>query len=107
MKLPTSVRLGTQDFSVQFVGKVDPKDEDICGQVDVPTNSIRIRKGLPETRVAELILHEVVHAYLSGFEAEALTEETVAVVLGVRIAEFIVDNPKFIRWVQATRATKE
>lgn len=92
--LPRSLKIGAHIYKLK---QADGKElgEDTFSDVSSETNLIRISKAATRSRKIELILHETLHAMLAGHEFKA--EETVIVVLGEALTQFLADNPRFIR----------
>jgi len=102
MKRPSSVRVGCHTFHL-----IDKKvvAKETLGEMDVLLNTITLPIAATPTRQLELILHEVFHACFSGFDSvrKATCEEVFCLVMGERMASFIVDNPEFLRWAMSLR----
>lgn len=67
-----TIPLGSATYRVVLVDADDPAlslDGDVCeGAVDHDTATIYLRRTLPRSRIAEVLLHEILHActHLSG-----------------------------------------
>ena len=91
MKIPKNVRIGPHVFGVSKVVKFQrdknnpskkDEDEDNLGELDYENLTIRIRKGMPESVEAEILLHEIVHGILMKLKLEEDLEEMIAETLG-------------------------
>ena len=92
--IPRKVRIKGHMFAVKQIPK-SKLPSDCQGCVEPDKNIIHINKRLPASRKIEVILHECMHAMLSGHKI--FQEEEVCSVLGEYFVEFIRDNPDFIR----------
>lgn len=92
--IPRKVRIRGHIFTMKQVPK-SGLPANCQGYVEPDKNSIRIYQRLPASRKVEVILHECIHAMLSGHSI--VQEEQVCEVLGEHLTEFIRDNPDFIR----------
>lgn len=92
--IPRKVRIKGHMFTVKQVLK-SKLPSDCQGCVDPDKNIIHINKSLPASRKVEVVLHECIHAMLSGHNI--VQEEQVCEALGEYLTEFIKDNPAFIR----------
>lgn len=78
-----------------------------CGEANIHANTISIDQGLAPTTMVETVLHEVVHFLLSGLPLPGEAEEMVACVLGRGLADFIRDNPEWVKLFQDTFRDEE
>lgn len=90
---PRSLKIGAHVFTLKIA---TPKElgENLVGDMDPEKNRIRIIRGTTRSRCVEIILHECIHAMLSGYEFK--DEETITMVLGEALTSFLADNPRFI-----------
>ena len=96
---PPSVLVGPHTYTVEEVPRKKIR-VGVTGEVDNETNEIRIyQKCAPSCKV-EVLIHEVLHAILSGTELNR--EELVVTILAVGLTAFIRDNPKVIKYLQDT-----
>ena len=92
--IPRKVRIKGHMFTVKQVPK-SGLPSDCKGYVELDKNFICIYQRLPASRKIEVILHECIHAMLTGHKI--VQEEQVCEALGEYLTEFIRDNPDFIR----------
>lgn len=91
--LPRSVKIGHCNYKIKMVPKKDlGKDE--LGEVDDSQNTIKVLSRMARSRKVEVLLHECIHAMLSGHDFK--DEENIVVILGKGLSQFLADNPFFI-----------
>lgn len=91
--LPRSIRIGAHNYAIKNATRKE-LGKGIQGDMDPSENVIRVIKHASVTRKIELLLHEVLHAMLSGHEFE--DEEHIVCILGESITQFLADNPAFV-----------
>lgn len=62
--LPSTIRVGGVDFEVLLAGPEWRDGENVVGQFSPDTAQITLYGGLPRSRMADVLLHEVHHAVL-------------------------------------------
>jgi len=92
--IPKSLRIKGHIYPIEHVDEA-VLSEDHSADVSMRTNHIRILNRLAPSREVETLIHEALHAMLSGYDVDE--EETLVVTLGEGLTAFIRDNPKFIR----------
>ena len=100
MSLPTSVKVGAHQVQVVYKSRLDGTDAEqvVNGSFDPDTYVIELRSGLAPSRMAEVMLHEVLHAVNDQTVfVEDEDEERVVTVLAAYLTKFAQDNPDFIR----------
>jgi hypothetical protein len=65
------------------------------GSSDHIGNVITVHDRAAPSRTVEILLHEAIHAMLTGHDYDQ--EEHIIVHLGESLASFLQDNPEFIR----------
>ena len=83
--IPDKVFIGGHECGLRFVHVVD--DDDSCGEADCTTNIIKIKIGMPDSRMRETTIHEILHL------AEPSLEETQIVFLSRTLLQLCKDNP--------------
>lgn len=89
------LRLGLHRFSVRMVGP-EFLGDDTIGQSDSQYNRILLLRGIPNSRLAETLIHEVAHVIIEGLGLGADDDERVCCAIGPGILQFIRDNPRLI-----------
>ena len=106
--LPKKVEVGTYEFPIQIIHAGDPRlGEDADGitffgspdELQV-SRCILIAGRLGPKKTLEVVLHEVTHAinYVSNIDNGA-DEEEIAERHGAAWAQFWLDNPRLLRWL--------
>lgn len=90
---PKSIVFGAHVFKV-----VDsPDDGPYLGAMDWDNQELQFWRGLTSSQRVEIALHEIVHVLLRGLVLEEREEEQIAGTIGKGLAEFIKDNPKWVK----------
>lgn len=90
MKCPKSVKIGSHIIKILYRNSIK-EDNDMClGLADVDDNKIYIKKGLPESKKEEVLLHECIHFMDENFCLK-LGEKKVSI-LSTLLVEFFRDN---------------
>ncbi len=92
--LPRRVKIGAHVYKIKMSGKKE-LGEDNIGLVDSEMDTIWVSRKLSRSRKVEILLHECLHAMLSGREFS--DEEPIISALGESLAQLFADNPGFIR----------
>lgn len=100
--LPKSVRIGAHVYRVRTSTRKDLGPE-VSGDVDNERNLIRVIRHATRSRKIEILIHECLHAMLTGHNFP--NEEEIIVILGEAFTQFIADNPYFI--TEAVRVLSE
>lgn len=96
MILPKSIRIGAHDYQIEELEEVPNQDgEELLGCLLPGALLIIIESGLPNSRKAEVLIHECLHAMLSGTNQE--NEELMVGVLGEALCSFFKHNPTLVR----------
>lgn len=107
MDMPSTVRVGPFDYDVQSWAANDAPDN-VNGECALNLLRIRIRDDMVPQKLAEVLLHEVLHAMWDIAElGEAVDEETAVSGLGKQLLAVIRDNPELIDFVYACVAAPE
>jgi hypothetical protein len=101
--LPKQVEVGGYVFPIYVVPRRHSKlgGDDGCSTYDggfaiYIADDMSIRKGL------DIVLHEVTHAINFANDIDdGVDEETIATKHGPAWAQFLLDNPKFQRWLNS------
>ncbi len=77
--------------------------KDVFGECDHPMGTIRIRADIDPIKMANTMLHEVLHAcfYIADLQDEDKEERTVTT-LANQLSQVWRDNPALIDWLNAT-----
>lgn len=107
MRPPNRVRIMAHDFSVVEHSSAAQGVSGALGYCDTDLLEIAIATDIPRTRIAEVFLHEILHAiwFSIGLEATkeddgAIKEERVITGLARGFQAFMRDNPEAMRWYQ-------
>lgn len=102
---PEKIWVGTFEFPLYFVLPDDRalvvrgKVSDGVTGVNEDDRGIWISGGLDDRKTLEIVWHEVTHAIDWVYEIDGRTsEENVAARHGVAWSQFMLDNPRFVRW---------
>jgi hypothetical protein len=103
-KLPASVRVGPFDYKVKLWSALAADNAGAYGMCDLHRTTILIREDMSETRVAEVLLHEVFHAAyeIAGLKVDKddITEERFVNSMGYQMVQVWRDNPDLIRFME-------
>lgn len=91
--LPRSVRIGAHTYKIKTSTRKD-LGPDASGDVDNERNILRVIRHATRSRKIEILIHECLHAMLTGHDFP--NEEEIIVILGEAVTQFLADNPYFI-----------
>lgn len=95
--LPAVVQVG--HFRVAIKAGV-PRVANEMGWFDSDTLTIHYKEGLPPALLADVVLHEAIHAIFFAYGIpKKLKEERVALSLSGPILILLRDNPKLVEWL--------
>jgi|SRR5882672_7939726 len=103
--LPKKLYVGTYEYSLNVVARSHPDLAEDNGGThwDEDNRRIAIAEGLPPRQRLSTIMHEVIHAIndVCGIDDGMLpkTEEDLTEAQGEAWTHFLIDNPKFDRWL--------
>lgn len=109
--LVTKVWVGTYTYTLSLIPNGDPNLGGDYGATysDDERRAIFIDESLDRRKQLEIVLHELSHAIvwvhdLSDVDTEMITmeEETLCIVFGIAWSQFLLDNPRFQRWLTYT-----
>lgn len=92
--LPSSIQIGAHRYDIKAVSKAE-LEKDTMAYVDNKRNVIRIDEEATRSRQIGSLLHECLHAMLTGFDFR--DEERIVVVLEEALTRFLLDNPNFVQ----------
>jgi len=92
--IPHTLKIRGHTYLVQQVGR-KALGAGFTATVDNEINIIQLYKRASPSRKVECLIHEALHAMLTGYGYEQ--EEDIVVTLGEALTEFIKANPSFIR----------
>lgn len=100
--LPSSIKVGTQTYSLEAVNKAVMDDIGIYGDCYSDLRRIRIADTMPEAAHAvDVLLHEIIHACYRAYHIEAERDEEYTVQnLATAIAGVLIDNPDLRKWIE-------
>lgn len=105
-KMPTKIRIGTEDITVEICSQEDLDALEIHPPGETGAafsygkNKMMFNKNTPDSRRARYFLHEVIHACLARLNLDKDDEEPIVERLDEQLAMFIRDNPKAIKYLQ-------
>ena len=73
MMIPSVIRVGSRRYSVKRVARIDGRDA--WGQTSSPESTIRLRDDIPDVLLAEIFLHELIHAVMMERDVEKPDDE--------------------------------
>lgn len=113
--LPRKVEIGSYEYTMQIVPPDDPilDDEDGMTTSEDTRKIISISSSLGLRRRLEIVFHELTHAInwthdiydeAPGDEEDmvSMPEEDLAAKYGLVWSQFLLDNPRFQRWLTYT-----
>lgn len=99
MKPPKHVQVGPHRYRVHLIDAALP-DAGCDGICSKDRLSIAVYREQGSTKVADTLLHELVHALLAPVKLEDDVEEAVALALGPGLLGLMRDNPRLVDWVR-------
>lgn len=89
-----SIRIGAVNYQVIEAPSAELGDDNHLADVSHSFQRIRIQDGVPESRQAHLVVHEVLHALFddSGLNPPRDEEERLVEALTPRVTAFLADN---------------
>lgn len=98
MSLPSQVRVGYKKYAILPI----PDDwDELQGQHDAQTSTIRVRPSKNPAEAANTLLHEIMHACWSMASLPSKCREERAVdAMANGICQVIVDNPGVFDWIK-------
>jgi hypothetical protein len=103
LPLPKSVRIGALDYKVKTWSPKAADNTGALGLCDRETCKILLKGTLGPQKMAEVLLHEVVHGCFDGAGLRVDLgphEENIVNGLGYQLLQVIRDNPKLIAFLQ-------
>lgn len=98
--IPTSIRVGYRDIAVEAY---TTPNFDRHGEYETSTGTIRLSMERPPQRLANTLLHEVLHAAWENTNLPAkAAEEDVVTSLANQLAQVWRDNPTLIAYLSET-----
>jgi len=96
MKIGRTFTISGHKINVKYSKSMFLGNEGCWAIYDDDTSTIWVRKGMPPSRKAEVLLHEVIHAisYIHGFDISEKAVNTLAIEM---IAFFRTNKLSFIR----------
>lgn len=95
--LPKEVKVGIHVFRLKSAEAESRLGPGNWGLIDFKEGTISIVAGIPATRQAEVILHEVLHALLFGQSVKH--EEALVTTLSEGLLSFLRDNPELLKHI--------
>jgi hypothetical protein len=93
--LPKSVKIGAHTFQLKAAETEVKMGRSHWGTVDFTTGVIAVVGGIPASRQAEVILHEMLHALLFGHSVKC--EESLVSLLSEGLLTIFQDNPQLVK----------
>ena len=98
--LPSSVKVGAHKCPIVYKDSIEGDDTENlhCGMFYVEEFRIEIRSRMRNSRIAEVLIHEVLHAINATYGFIDQEEEERAVTpLAAALTKLAPDNPEFIQ----------
>ena len=97
MKLPNEVRVGPHMIEVLEIDSQEALSNGIHGDFNPVLLRVRVDNTLPESKVKEILLHELCHAIFSVYKlTDDDAEEEIVSVFGPALLGLLRDNPKLV-----------
>lgn len=92
--LPTTIKVGGVDYTVEEVSNLIAKD-DLWGKVDYFNSSIAVDDSLSPTRKEQVLIHELTHAIFleAGYKEQ---DEDMINRIGIVLHQVLKDNPNLV-----------
>lgn len=101
MKIPKSVKIGYHDYQIVEWTSTEVELSDTWGQCDKNDKIIYICTDTNPKTVADIFIHECLHAIWEYFALDDTQDEEKAVsVLSSGLVDMFVSNPKVFAWVK-------
>lgn len=98
--MPATIRVGYRDCQVIDWSPAEATAADAYGDFDRLTGVIRVRADMGAQFLAEILLHEVLHAaYEMGDLDKGDSEEKIVTVFAKQLTQIIRDNPDLITYL--------
>lgn len=108
MKIPKSLKIGYHDYQIVEWGAAEVDLSGSWGQCDKHEKTIYICTDTKPAIVADIFIHECMHAIWDYFNLEDSEDEEKAVsVLSSGLVDLFVSNPKALQWVTEQIGSKE
>ena len=98
-KKPQAVRIGTQNYEVEFVDKLSDCSTILYGHHLHSEMKIKLGSDYPDDLQRETFVHECLHAIDCRYLNDKLSEDQISV-LSSGIFDWIRNNPDAIDWVK-------
>lgn len=101
-KLPARVRIGALDYTVKPWSPMAADNTSAYGMCDRSTCVILIREDLVPQKMAEVLVHEVLHACYHGAGLvidEGISEERIVLALALQWVQVLRDNPALLSFI--------
>lgn len=102
MNIPTKIKVGCFDYSVEELDKVVVDGTEAYGSHDFGNLVIKVQKEMPDSIQASALMHEVMHA-IFGFTGLYRTEEDeehLVEALTNGICSVFKDNPQLLDYLK-------
>ncbi len=93
--LPSQVKIGSHIFLIKMTDKKKELGKNTVGTMDSNTNTILVYKRLSRSRKVEILIHECLHAMVTGREFP--DEEPIIQALGESLTQLFTHQPGFVR----------
>ena len=98
---PRSIRIGAHDVSVHFSAR--PPGTGAMGRYEPADQNIWVADDMPASQIAEITLHEALHAVVEGAGIvrcdDEITAERAVHLCAAGFTQIMRDNPDLVRWV--------
>lgn len=96
---PASIKIGHYDFRVRWFPREEESSDDNVGYCDTDHLEFGFSRRLEPTRLAEIVVHELTHAFWFFRKLPAkVDEETMCEHTGSAITQIWRDNPRAMSW---------
>jgi len=98
VKRPTSIKIFGQKYKIRY----DYANEDNYGETVADTNTIWLRKDMPEDKLIRVLGHEITHAVINETPMslrKRFDVEEVCDIVGYHILDVLKNNPDVLAYI--------
>ena len=103
-KVPALIKIDHLTYRVVFLREDCPEAQEYIGRHDSTNSEIRLHEGLTEEHARDVLLHEIVHAFLwkggySNLRRVEDVEEFICTIIPGAMIRLCRDNPELAKWL--------